>query len=155
MSERCRSDVGPTSERRRKRRRSNVGAMSELRRSDVGATSARRRSDVGATSARCRSDVGPTVGRRRHCTSRPVIPTNHPGKTGKIPQNQHSSRIPTASLNFPLFFIKHSSTSFTQRQTFSLFFYGRLHCSSPRQGVYCKRSPARNTYTCMRISKSA
>ena len=78
-------------------------------------------------------------------------PTNHPGKTGKIPQNQHSSRIPTASLNFPLFFIKHSSTSFTQWQTFSLFSSLRplaLYIVAPRQGVYCKRSPARNTSTC-------
>ena len=34
------------------------------------------------------------------------LPTNHLGKTGKIPQKQHSSHIPTARLNFPLVFVK-------------------------------------------------
>ena len=48
MKGRCRSDVGPTSERRR----SDVGPMSERLRADVGPTSLRRRSDVAPTSLR-------------------------------------------------------------------------------------------------------
>ena len=80
------------------------------------------------------------------------IPTNHPGKAGA--KKQHLSRIPTASLNFPLVFVKSETRliliSFSPVAVLQIFsvYYGRLHWPPP--GRICDRPPYAYNVDCAR-----